>query len=166
MDEGNKSDTVAGFMLMATEGIRRKRNEDAASLREAGPCLLKDGDWIPRMLKNVSQQDKIESITRGIDVQDVPRHKTELGIWLEGTLPNAGLVHDEPYPAVDPCYLAQTLQHAALVTPEVAHGQAGERQMRIKPRNEDISSDRVLVIKIGEPVREKFSPEEILERSH
>jgi hypothetical protein len=155
-------------MLMATEGgiIWRKRNEDAASLLEADPCLLKNGDWIPRMLKNVSQQNKIEFIRRGIDVQDVPRHKEKLGIWFEGTLPNAGLIHVKPYPAADACYLAQALQHAALVTPEVAHGQAGERQMRIKPRNEDISSDRVLVIKIGEPVREKFSPEEILERSH
>ena len=168
MDERNKSDTAARLMLMATEGgiIRRKRNEDAASTREAGPCLLKDGHWILSMFENVSQQNQIESITRGVDVQDVRRHKTELGIRFEGTLPNAGLVHVKPYPAANACYLAQALQHAALVTSEVAHGHAGERQMRIKPRNEDISGDRVLVVKIGKPVREKLSPEEVLKRSH
>jgi hypothetical protein len=53
-----------------------------------------------------------------------------------------------------------------LVAPEVAHGQAGERDMRVKPRNKDISGDRVLVVKVGESVREKLCTEEILERSH
>jgi len=168
MDEGDKSDTVASLMLMPTKGgiIGRKRNEDASSMRKTRPCLFENGDWIPRMLNNVAQQNEIEFVTRSIDFQDIPRHKTERGVWFEGASPNAVLVHVKSYPAADACYLAQGLQHAAFVTPEVADGHAGERDTRIKPRNDDVSSDQVLVVKIGEPVWEKFCPEEILERSH
>jgi hypothetical protein len=168
VDEGDKSDTAARFMLMATKRriIGRKRHEDASSMREAGPCLLEDGDWITCMLNNVAQQNKIKFIARSIDFQDVARQKTESGLWFKGTSPNARLVHVKPYPTADACNLAQAVQHAALVTPEVADGQAGERDMRGKPRNKDVLSDRVLVVKVGEPVREKLCPEEILERSH
>src|SRR6266516_7938811 len=125
-------------MLMAAKRgiVGRKRNEDASSMREAGPCLLEDGDWITRMLNDVAQQNEIEFIPRSIDLQDVPRQKTESGILFKGTSPNAGLVHVKPYSTGDACYLAQALQHAALVTPEVADGRAGERDMRVKPRNE------------------------------
>jgi hypothetical protein len=135
-------------------------------MRETCPRFLEDGDRILRMLNNVAQQNKIESVVRSVNFQDVPRHKTEVGIRFEGTSPNAGLVHVKPYPAADACYFAQPLQNAALVTPEVADGQAGEREMWIKPRNEDIPSDRILVVEIGESVREKVSTEEVLEGSH
>lgn len=168
MDERDKSDSAARLMLMATKRgiIGRKRHEDASSMREARPRLLEDGDWIRRMLNDVVQQNKIEFVARSIDFQDVPRQKTESGIWFKGSSPNACLVRVKPYPTADACYLAQALQHAALVAPEVAHGQAGERDMRVKPRNKDISGDRVLVVKVGESVREKLCAEEILERSH
>jgi hypothetical protein len=95
-------------------------------MREAGPCLLEDGNWIPRMLNDVAQQNEIEFIVRSVYLQDVRQHKAEAGIWFEGASPNAGLVHVKPYPAADACYFAQALQDAALVTPEVADGQAGE----------------------------------------
>lgn len=118
------------------------------------------------MLKNVAQQNEIEFIVRSVYLGDVPQHETEAGIWFEGTSPNAGLVHVKPYPAADACYFAQALQDAALVTPEIADGQAGERDVRVEPRNEDISSDRVLVVKVREPVRQKLCSEEIPERTH
>jgi hypothetical protein len=118
------------------------------------------------MLNNVMQQNKIESKLRSVNVQDVPGHKTEARIRFEGTSPNAVLVRVKPYPAPDACYFAQALQDATLVTPEVADCQAGERNMRVEPRNENISSDRVLVVKVREPVRQKLCSEEILERTH
>jgi hypothetical protein len=108
------------------------------------------------MLNNVAQQNKIESIVRSVNFQDVPPHKTEAGIRFEGTSPNAGFVHVKLYPAADAFYFAQALQGTALVTPEVADGQTGKRDMRVEPRNENISRDRVLVVKVGEPVRQKL----------
>jgi hypothetical protein len=38
--------------------------------------------------------------------------------------------------------------------------------MRVEPRNENVSSDRVLVVKVREAVRENVSTEEVLEGSH
>jgi hypothetical protein len=168
MNEGDESDTAAGLLLVATKGgiVGRKRNEDASSMRKASPCLLENGGWIRRMLDNVVQQNEIEFVMRSIDFQDVPRHEVELRIWLEGASPNAVLVRVKSYPATDARYLAQALQHAALVTPEVADGRAGERDTGLKPRNEDISSERALIVKVGEPVGKKLCLEEILERSH
>jgi hypothetical protein len=168
MNEGDKADTAARLMLVATKRgiIGRKRDEDASSMREAGPRLLEDCDWITRMLNDVVKQNKIEFIARRIDFQDVRLQKTESRIWFKGTSANARLVRIKPYPAADACYLAQALQHAALVAPEVAHGQPGERDMRVKPRNKSISGDRVLVVKVGESVREKLCAEKILERGH
>ena len=168
MDEGDKSDSVSGLMLMPTKGgvIGWKRNEDLSSIPKTRLCLFENGDWVRRMLNNVAQENKIEFVLRRIDFQDIPQHKTELGVLFEGASPNAVLVYIKSNPAADACDLAHGLQHAAFVTPEVAHGQAGERDMRIKPRNDDISSDRVLVVKIREPLWEKLSPEEVRERSH